>query len=165
MRTLYHFRGAIACALLALLAIAYGCERQHTAELRGALTARDSVLRANGVRLERLKVRVDTVHRVDSVRFDRWRTVYTHTADTVRVRDTLYVRKELADSVVRSCSLALNSCEEAKALRDSIIANERARREAVERMLANTVRAARTAKPVWGALGAAVGFGACTLAR
>lgn len=165
MRTLYHFRGAIACILLTLAAWAYGHERMRGAELLGALAVRDSVLTVQADSLAAAKARADSAHKVKVATFTKWRTAYDTTHDTVTVERVAYVKKETADSTIRACSGALGSCELTRAIAEAQATTERERRENAERTLSTYIRADRVATVKWGAIGAAVGYGVCTFAK
>lgn len=147
---------------LALLAFSFVAAHDMRAT-RAALAAKDSVLAATVARLEHEKAAVDTVWRVDSLTFVKWRTRYDSTADTIRVRDTLYVRKDVADGTVKACSELLESCAVRVAKRDSIIAAERQRREALERTVKLEQRERRKGNITWGLVGAAAGRLSCVV--
>lgn len=157
---------ALGAALATLLLGAlYLHEVQRTAELRGELRVRSAQLDSAAKALTTRMARVDTVARVDSVTFTRWRTQYVTTTDTIRVRDTLYVRKEVADSTVSACLVALGSCARRVAVRDSLLAVAEDRRALAVRAATLTVREARRGKLTWGLVGAGVGALACTVAH
>lgn len=98
--------------------VAHSAARRAVAEqearrLSGVVTA----LRAQVDSLQRMAARVDTVYRTVRVRYDSLLP-----GDTVRVRDTLYVRKDIADTTIRACGLALDACQRAGLARDVVIA-------------------------------------------
>lgn len=74
--------------------------------------------------LEAVKVRVSVVYRTDTLQLVRWRTHW----DSVRVRDTVwvdsvvYVPRDVADSTIAACTLALRDCDHIRAVNDSLVA-------------------------------------------
>lgn len=148
---------ALACILLAG-SIFLSRERGEYAAKIKSLDSANAVLRA-------VKARVDTIHTQDSVRFVQWRVRYDtlRATDTLTLRDTLYVRKEIADSTISACSVVLNSCERAKAVRDSIIFNRDSALLAVKRMAEEAAKEAKREKMRWGFFGAATGALACSV--
>src|SRR4051812_26823038 len=161
LRAAWRYRFPLALVAAALAIAAYVHAVRSSGELRGSLDTISARLHGAAVALDHRKAQVDTVARVDSIRWQRWDTVYTHSTDTVRVRDTLYVRKSVADSTVRACSVAFLSCERRVAVRDSIIA----KRDSVHVVDSLSFRAAagdaRRAKLVWGVVGAVIGRASC----
>lgn len=135
------------------------------AEQRGATKAAVAQLVAKRDTLIVHERAVDTVHVRDSVRSVAWVTRYDTVTvrDTVTLHDTLYVRKALADSTIRACVLADNSCERAKAVRDSII-------ETLNKQIAEDARLATLArhqtlrdKITWGVVSGAAGRLSCLI--
>src|SRR5688500_822414 len=60
--------------------------------------------------------RRDTVFRRDTLRLVRWRTAYdtARVTDTVVVDSVVYVPRDVADSTIAACTLAVNSCAAAR---------------------------------------------------
>jgi hypothetical protein len=148
-------RTAIGLAIVAVL-VSYALhEARQTgrAEGRAEVAARAVVIRSGAV------AKADTIYR-DSLRIlNRWRDRW----DTVRVRDTIvirrndttlvYVPRAAADSTIRACYAVLRSCEARVAARDSLIVSLRA-----------SIPPTPSRLRVWGEralfLGAGVGIGA-----
>lgn len=111
--------------LLAGMALA-GLWVQHNAALRneGALREQMAGLNARNAKLEDEAGRVDTAYIHDTVTFTRWKTRLDTLAVDMKVTDTVQVRQfiAVADSTVRACSVALQTCETRVALRDQRIA-------------------------------------------
>lgn len=103
------------------LALGYGWEQRR----RGRAEAQTAALRAANDSLRLVARRIDTLYRVRVDTFVRWRvrldtltrTVEAWKHDTVKVVE--YVAR--ADSTIRACSLALETCEQRVAVRDERI--------------------------------------------
>lgn len=96
----------------------------HTAaEREGALRQRIQAREAVIASLARQKARVDTAYTRDTVTLTRWRTTYTGIRDTLRLTDTVAVKRFVltADSTIHACSVALETCEHRVAWRDSLL--------------------------------------------
>lgn len=109
-------------ALLALL-----WWKHHEADLRdqGAAREREAALVERNAHLENDAGRIDTVYTVDTIRLVSRHTAYVASRDTLRITDTVQVRHliALADSTISACSVALLTCEQAKANLRAQIAN------------------------------------------
>ena len=73
--------------------------------------------RATKVSVDTLRVietRLDTVYRLRVATAERWRMSYdtARVVDTVMRADTVFVRRDIADSALASCALVVTSCEE-----------------------------------------------------
>lgn len=160
--------GKIALTCAALFVGLVALEVRSTlgnAEQRGAYKAETKQLDTSNAALRAHAAKVDTVHVRDSVRYvvrqARYDTLYVR--DTVTVHDTLYVRKDLADSTLRACSDVFLSCERKVAVRDSIIANRDERITLSDRMAADIRRQSTRDKLVWAIVGAASGRLSCAV--
>jgi hypothetical protein len=95
----------------------------------------------------RQAARTDTVYRSDTVRFRVVQTRYARLVDSLRVTDTLTVREQIivsaADSTIRACRVALTTCEQRVADRDTVIARERRLRATGDSLSAILLRRAR----------------------
>jgi hypothetical protein len=84
--------------------------------------------RATKVSVDTLRVietRLDTVYRVRVATAERWRLAYdtARVVDTIMRADTVFVRRDVADSAIASCALVVMSCEERVAnLRQQVVA-------------------------------------------
>jgi hypothetical protein len=105
--------GYAAAALLALL-LFRSCDASARASERYAIerARSDSVIAS----LTAEASRRDTVFRRDTVRLTRWRTAYdtARVTDTVVVDSVVYIPREIADSTIRACTLAVGSCAAAR---------------------------------------------------
>lgn len=124
----------------------------------GELAARTHVLDSIATVQAAEVRRVDTVARVDSVRFVQWRTRYVATTDTVVVDSIVYVNKATADSTVNACTEALGSCATRVAARDRLIRTLYDRRAADSLALRQAVTRQRTAAVKGGVVGGVIGF-------
>lgn len=130
---------------------------------------RDEALRAEGAARERLaavtaKLHVDslTAHtrdsvvRVDTVRYVRWATKYDTAVKTLRITDTIEVKRfvSVADSTIGACRQVVTSLSLSCAAKDSVIQDLRA----IVRLQPRTVsRSSWREKLAWGVGGLAVG--------
>lgn len=60
-----------------------------------------------------VEARLDTVYKARVVTAERWRTRYdtSRVTDTVMRADTVYMRRDVADSAVTSCYAMVETCE------------------------------------------------------
>jgi len=60
-----------------------------------------------------IEARLDTVYRERVSTLERWRVAYdtSRVTDTVMVADTVYMRRDVADSAVMSCYAVVETCE------------------------------------------------------
>ncbi len=108
--------------LLVVLALCYGYAQAHRS---GVLDAELRAARRDYAALEERGVRVDSVFVRDTVTLTRWRTQYGSVRTQARYSDTVWVKAfvGVADSTIHACSVALETCQERVALRDSLIGN------------------------------------------
>lgn len=106
--------------------LAYGHEQRK----RGAAEAEIAKLQDAYDSLSQVSRGIDTVYRVDTIRFTRWRTRLQTARDTLTLTDTVEVLRFIAaaDSTIAACSVALLTCEERVGVRDQRI-------EALERQI------------------------------
>jgi hypothetical protein len=74
--------------------------------------------------LRLVETQLDTVYRVRVATAERWRVAYdtARIVDTIMRADTVYVRRDVADSAIASCALVVTSCEERVAnLRQQVV--------------------------------------------
>lgn len=91
----------------------------------GARDAKIAALSSTVAALQKSTARTDTVYRVDTMRFTKWKTNYdtlrdtvlTHLTDTLRIKEYVHV----TDSTIAACSAVVLTCEQRVAQRDSII--------------------------------------------
>ena len=111
-------------AVVALLLMGQ-CERRSSAGDVARAEERVRVAYADSLAKARAVVRADSVFVRDTVRLTKVATKYTMLRDSVLVRltDTVLVRQTIiaADTAIRACREAVNSCAAAKAARDSLI--------------------------------------------
>lgn len=135
--------------LLTLCVVAYLIEQQRN-DARNAIERKvweDSIAR--------LQMKADgtqVVYVRDTVRAVQWRTRYDTLAvtDTVIRNDTVYVRKDLADSTIQACTLALNSCGLALKAEQDLTEGWRSRAIAAE---------AKRKRGLFDRCGLAIGYG------
>lgn len=116
-------------ALAAVLGIGYCRDVQHAGRQAALRIELDSA-RAREGRAVAQSRRLDTVYVRDTLRFTRWRDSLVVLRESLTVTDTLEVIRYVAaaDSTIRACSLALQTCEQrvaaerevSQALRDQI---------------------------------------------
>lgn len=147
----------LAVLVALLLAEWHGRRVAHEADALEARASQTAALDSARHALERHAARVDTVARVDSVAFVRWRTAYDTTHDTVTVEHVVYVRKSEADATIGKCTEAFTSCEARVAARDAIIANLHERVTADSVNAAHAAHVSRMARLQDALLGAAAG--------
>ena len=118
-------------AVLILWAWQRDAKRAGAAEQRARVA--DSLLTIAETRADSLRV----VYRTDTLRLTKWRTRFDTALVTLNVTDTVEVLRfvAIADSTIRSCSVALQTCESRVAAQEAITAqwrvkfeSERARR-------------------------------------
>jgi hypothetical protein len=108
---------------LLLIGVAWfgGCEYQKNRQLGADISA----LERRNAALENDAGRVDTVYDVDTVDLRGWRTRYDTARHELSINLTDKVKIEafalIADSTIKACSKALQTCETRVAYRDSII--------------------------------------------
>lgn len=121
MTKILKFWPVAAACVLAIIGLRLSQETlRHEGELREQVRA----LETRNAKLEDEAGVVDTAYVHDTVTFTRWRTRLDTLAVDIKVTDTVAVRQfiAVADSTVRSCSVALQTCEARVALRDLRIA-------------------------------------------
>lgn len=141
--------------LAAVLVLAYGCEQRA----RGRAEAGQAAAVRSLDSLRRVARITDTVYRRDTLRLrvyrDRWDTAYVDVEqwkhDTVEV--VRYVT--LADSTIRACSAALNTCEQRVADRDAMLRQWQARWDTREQPPGAVRR--WTERLLWGGVWYAIG--------
>ena len=116
--------------LLAAVLILWAWQRDATA--LGAAIERgrvaDSLLTIAEARADSLKV----VYRTDTLRLTKWRTRFDTALVTLNVTDTVEVLRfvAMADSTIKSCSVALSTCEARVGAAEAITAQWRSKFEA-----------------------------------
>lgn len=147
---------ALAVALL-VVGLLYGCEMKA----RGRAEADGARWRSELAALRGRTARVDTVWRVQTKTFTRWRDSVVTLRDSLTVTDTVEVLRFIAvqDSTIASCQALILTCEQRVALRDSSI-------RTLERQWASRERPPNAFRRTLTALGwASVGYLAGTAAR
>lgn len=82
-------------------------------ELARAKSEIDSLKLARGA--------VEVRYQVDTLRLREWLTRYERTTDTLWRDSIVYVRKEVADSTIKACLLALKDCDAIRAKNDTLV--------------------------------------------
>ena len=107
----------VAVALFGLFA--YGSEQRR----RGAAEAEVAQLQHVNDSLKGVQAKVEIRYVRDTIRVTQWKTRYVTALDTLRLTDTVAVKEfiAIADSTIKSCSVALLTCEERVGVRDQRI--------------------------------------------
>jgi hypothetical protein len=60
-----------------------------------------------------IEKQLDTLYKVQRVAATKWRTEYdtARVTDTLMRADTVYVRRDIADSAIQACSVLVSTCE------------------------------------------------------
>ncbi len=100
-------------------------QRDCSMKAQGALQAEVKAAEQRYAALEERGIVYDTTYVRDTVTLTRWRTQYESVRTQNEYRDTVWVKQFVltADSTIKSCSVALETCEHRVALRDSMIGN------------------------------------------
>ncbi len=147
---------AVAATVLGAIGYAsYSAQQRALAEQevkRLSMVLGNEKKRADSLQVE--AGRRDTVYRTIRVRYDSLLP-----GDTVRVRDTLYVRKDIADTTIHACTLALGACQRAGFAKDAVVLVQ----DSVIRALRQRPGPCRVAGVSCGVLGLVGGFAAGVL--